>query len=235
MKSQEWKAGLIAGIPIALGYLSVSFGIGILAVQSGLTVFEAVILSLSNLTSAGQVAGIGVIAAGGSLLEMIATQFVINLRYALMGLSLTQKTDDTYHTPQRLIVSFGITDEIYALGASRPKQITPQYMYGIILISAAGWTLGTLIGAVAGEALPAAITDALGIMLYGMFIAICIPAAKKDRRIICAMAIAVALSILFRYVLTFISSGFAIILCALVAAVVCALLFPVQDSETDGQ
>ena len=107
----HFKNGLRDGIPIALGYLSVSFGFGILAVGLGLTPAEAVAISASNLTSAGQVAGVDIIAAGGTCLEMVITQLIINIRYSLMGLSLAQKLDKSFHTPQRLLVSYGITDE----------------------------------------------------------------------------------------------------------------------------
>ncbi len=229
MDKKEWKAGLIAGIPIALGYLSVSFGFGILAVRSGLNTWQAMLLSLTNLTSAGQAAGVAIIAEGGSLLEMAVTQFVINLRYALMGLTLTQKADEQFHTKQRLIASFGITDEIFAMASSREGKITPPYMYGMILIATVGWTLGTGLGAAAGTALPGQLTDALGIMLYGMFIAVCVPAAKRDRHILIVMVFAMAFSCVIRYCLPMITSGFSVIISALAAAFIGALLFPVKE------
>ncbi len=233
-KKNEWRDGLIAGIPIALGYLSVSFGFGILAMQGGLKVWEAVILSLTNLTSAGQAAGLAIIIEGGTLVEMAITQFVINLRYALMGLSLSQKTDEAFHTKERLLASFGITDEIFAMAAGREGKITPQYMYGMILIATAGWTMGTFLGAAAGALLPARLSDALGIMLYGMFIAVCVPAAKKDHKVAPVMLIAILFSLLFRYVLTAVTSGFAVILSALAAAVLGAVLFPIKDTPEGG-
>ena len=227
--NKEFREGLIAGIPISLGYLSVSFGIGIMAAAAGFNIFEAVILSAANLTSAGQVAGIEVIAAAGTIFEIIATQFVINLRYSLMALSLSQRLDDSFHTPQRMILAYGITDELFAVSYAREKKVSPPYMAGLILISAAGWVLGTFLGAAAGEILPVAITNALGIMLYGMFIAIVVPVLKKDRRVVYVVAAAIALSILFRYVITSVSSGFSVIICALGAALLGALLFPVDD------
>ena len=134
----DFKKGLIHGIPIALGYLSVSFGFGIMAVRAGLSVAAAVGISASNLTSAGQAAGISIIAAGGTYLEMALTQFIINLRYALMGLSLSQKLNDDFHTPQRLLVAFGITDEIFAVASAQEDRVSPVYMYGLILISFLG-------------------------------------------------------------------------------------------------
>ena len=225
---KEMREGALAGIPIALGYLSVSFGIGIMAVGAGFSILEAVILSAANLTSAGQVAGIEIIAAAGTVIEIIASQFVINLRYALMAISLSQRLDESFGTPQRLLVSYGITDEIFAVAYARKKKVTPAFMAGLILISGAGWVLGTLLGAAAGEILPVAVTNALGIMLYGMFIAIVVPVLKENRHVLYVAAAAIALSLLFRYVITCISSGFSVIICAVGASVFGALLFPID-------
>ena len=149
MNKLFWK-GIKDGVPIALGYLSVAFGFGILSVSMGLSVLQAVGISASNLTSAGQVAGVEIIAAGGTLIEIILTQIVINIRYSLMGISLSQKLDPSFGTLQRLIVSFGITDEIFAVSYAQKGKIKPIYMYGLIIIAFLGWTLGTLFGAAAG-------------------------------------------------------------------------------------
>ncbi len=229
--NSSFKKGLLHGIPIALGYLSVSFGFGIMAVQGGLSIAAAVGISLTNLTSAGQAAGVGIIAAGGTLIEMALTQFIINLRYSLMGISLSQKLDPSFHTPQRLLAAYGITDEIFAVVSSQKGKITPAYMYGLILIAALGWTAGTLFGAALGSILPAVLTQALGILLYGMFLAIIIPPAKKDYKILVVILLAAALSCLFKYVFTAVASGFAIIICAVAASAVGALLFPVKEED----
>ena len=225
--------GLAHGVPIALGYLSVSFGFGILAVGLGLPVWGTVLISLSNLTSAGQAAGVEIIAAAGTLMEMVLTQLVINIRYALMGFSLSQKLDNSFTTPRRLLISFGITDEVYAVAVSQPGTISAPYMLGLIALPVVGWTSGTLLGAVAGQLLPDAISSAMGIVLYGMFLAIILPPARKDRRVLVVVVLAALCSILCRYVLTFLSGGFAVILSALVAAVVGAILFPVEEEETE--
>ncbi len=230
MKS-NFMRGINHGIPIALGYLSVSFGFGILAVKSGLSALVSVIISATNLTSAGQAAGVGIIASGGALIEMAAAQFTINLRYALMALSLSQKLDKSFTTPKRMLASFGITDEIFAVASAREEVITASYMAGIILISFAGWTGGTLLGALAGQILPASVTSALGIMLYGMFIAIIVPPARKEKKILFVVILAAALSILIRYTITSISMGFAVIICAVIASAAGAVLFPVNDEE----
>ena len=143
------------GIPICLGYLSVSFGFGILAVRSGLSVFQSAAISATNLTSAGQLGGIDIIKAGGTLLEMALVQLTINIRYSLMALSLSQRLDKSFTFPHRLAASYGITDEIFAVCSALKEPITPAYMYGMLLIAAVGWIAGTAMGAAAGNLLPA--------------------------------------------------------------------------------
>lgn len=229
----NFTKGLKDGIPIALGYLSVSFGFGILAVSLGLSILQAVGISASNLTSAGQVAGVGIIAAGGTYLEMVLTELVINIRYSLMAISLSQKLDDSFHTPQRMLVAFGITDEIFAVASAQKGKLKPAYMYGLIAVSFVGWTAGTLLGAAAGQILPQALTDAMGIVLYAMFLAIVIPPAKEHKGVLAVAVMAVACSILFYYVFTAVSSGFATIICAIFAAVMGAILFPVEEEEEE--
>lgn len=225
--------GLMHGIPIALGYLSVSFGFGIMAVKSGLSPLEAAVISITNLTSAGQAAGVSIIAAGGSLFEMAVTQFVINIRYSLMSLSLSQKLDKSFSPLKRLIASYGITDEIFAVASVQDGKLKPAYMYGMILIAFIGWVGGTCAGALAGEFLPSIVTDAMGIVLYGMFLAIIIPPARKNKNILFVITVAAVISVIFKYVFTSVSSGFAVIISALIAAVLGALLFPVDDKEEE--
>ena len=221
--------GMKDGIPIGLGYLSVSFGFGILCINLGLSITSAVTISLTNLTSAGQVAGVGIIAACGTIVEMILAQLVINLRYSLFAISLSQKLDSSFTTPHRIVAAFGITDEIFAVSYAQEGKVKPWYMYGLILISAAGWVTGTFLGAAMGQILPAALSDALGIMLYGMFVAIVIPPARKERGVLVAAILAAICSMLFAYVFTFVSGGFAVIISAVVAAAACAMMFPVKE------
>lgn len=228
-----FRKGLTHGIPIALGYFSVSFGFGIMAVKSGLTALNAIIISLTNLTSAGQAAGVEIIAAGGAFIEMAVTQFVINLRYSLMGLSLSQKLDKSFTSIHRMIAAFGITDEIFAMASSQKEKLVPQYMYGLISVSALGWTSGTAAGAIAGNILPAAVTAAMGILLYGMFIAIIVPAARNSRKDLIVICFAAAFSMLFRYLLPEVSFGFAIIISSVAASVIGAVLFPIELAETE--
>lgn len=230
-RHKPFFTGMLHGIPIALGYLSVSFGFGILAVKAGLRIIEAVAISASNLTSAGQAAGVAVIAAGGTFAEILLTELVINLRYSLMAISLTQKMDGSFGTANRLTVAFGITDEIYAMAMSQPGKLSAAYMKGLILTPLLGWTAGTLLGGLAGEALPAAVTGALGILLYGMFIAVIIPPCKKEKKLFWVICMAAAVSSLLYYFAPFISAGFAVIISALSASAAAALLFPRKEGE----
>ena len=230
MKS-KFLRGITHGIPICLGYLSVSFGFGILAVKAGLSVFQAAAISATNLTSAGQKAGLDVIAAGGAIIEMILLQLTINIRYSLMALSLSQKLDKRFTTPHRLLASYGITDEIFAVCSAQKEPLTPAYMYGMIFIAAVGWVTGTALGAAAGELLPAAVSTAMEIVLYGMFIAIVIPPAKKQHGVLFAAVIAAALSVIFRFAVPALSEGFAMIISAVASALLAALIFPVKEEE----
>ena len=231
MVHNKIKAGLRDGIPIAAGYFSVSFTFGMLAVQDGMSPFHAVLISLLNLTSAGQFAGLTVIVSGASLLEMALTQLVINIRYALMSVSLSQKLDSSVKTFQRMLIAYGNTDEIFAVASSKPDSVGSRYMYGLIFLPVLGWVGGTLTGAVASTLLPAAVISALGVALYGMFIAIVVPVAKESREVLIVVGAALVFSTAFYYlpVLQEISSGFTIIICTVAAAGIGAVLFPVKE------
>lgn len=225
--------GLIDGVAIALGYLAVSFSVGIQASAVGIPVVWALIISMTNLTSAGQAAGINIIGAGGSLIEIAAAQLTINSRYFLMSLSLSQRLDGKYGSVHRLLSSFGITDEIFAVASSKPYPVKPSYMYGLVTLPYIGWALGTLLGAIAGSLLPNIITSSLGIMLYGMFIAIVLPPVKKKPRLLYVVIPAAAISciIYFLPALDFISGGFSVIISTVIAATVGALLFPLETED----
>lgn len=229
----EFKTGLKDSVPIAIGYLSVSFSFGIVALKGGLTVFQAVLTSITNITSAGQFAGLGIMAAGGTILEMCLTQFIINLRYALMSLSLSQKLSKEVKLWHRLIIAFANTDEVFAVAMMHNKDLTIKYMLGLQIPPILGWTAGTALGAVACNLLPVSLTSALGIALYGMFAAIVIPQAKKSRPVMIVVITALALSCIIYYVpvLSGISSGIAIIICTVAASLIGAWLFPVDEKE----
>ena len=230
MKNKFVK-GMRHGVPIMLGYLSVSFGFGVLCIQQNLSILAAVGISVTNRTSAGQVAGVGVIAAGGSMLEMILCQLVINLRYSLMSLSLSQRLAPSVTLPHRLLLANGITDEVFAVASAQDEPLSPSYLYGLSFTPFLGWSVGTLLGAIAGDIMPASVTAALSLMLYGMFIAIILPPAKKDRKVLLVILFAAAVSVLIHFLLPMVSSGFAVIIAALVASVIGALFFPVSEQE----
>ena len=225
------RDGLRHGIPIGLGYLSVAFAFGIQAVALGLQPLQALLISMTNVTSAGQLAGISLMAAGSSLMEMALTQLTINLRYALMSLSLSRKLDGSMGTLQRMIFSFANTDEIFAVASSQPGKIGKHYLYGLMLAPWIGWSLGTFLGAAAGTLLPAFVRSALGIAIYGMFLAIILPPARKSRPVRFVVLTAVALSLCFHYIpgLNTVSSGFVIIICGVLAAALGAWRFPAEE------
>lgn len=223
----DFVCGLRAGIPIALGYLSVSFAFGIQATLAGLTPLQAALISMTNLTSAGQLAGLQVMAAGAPLVEMALTQLVINLRYALMSLTLTQKFDSGMGTGKRMLAAFGNTDEIFAVSAGQPGPVTGRFFAGLVCLPYIGWASGTLLGAMGGQILPAQFTSALGLALYGMFLAVIIPPCKKHRNVLAVVTLSAALSVGLRLLWPALSGGMVIIACAVGAAALGAVLFPV--------
>ncbi len=234
----SFKKGIIDGLPICFGYLSVAFAFGIFAVDGGLTILQALLISMTNVTSAGQLAGVPIVLGSGLLTELAATQFVINLRYALMSVSLSQKLGKSVSMLDRFIISFVNTDEVFAVASGNKQNVGKRYLYGLILTPYIGWSLGTLLGAIAGNILPEIIISALGIAIYAMFIAIVVPVAKDSKPTALCALFAIVLSCLFNYLpaLKAVPSGFVIIICAVVASVLFALLFPIsQENEVAEQ
>ena len=233
-KTLTYTQGLKDGLPIGLGYLSVSFAFGVTAVSLGLPQLLALLISATNLTSAGQLAGVVIIAALGSVVQIILTQLVINARYFLMSLTLTQKLDKKFTLLDRLLCAFGITDEIFAVAVTQKSPVTRNYFLGLMTLPYIGWTGGTILGAVFGGILPPILVNALNIALYAMFIAIFIPAAMQNKKIIPVILISVGISCLFTFVpfLQVVQSGFVYVIAALLAAVVGAILFPIDDEPT---
>lgn len=231
----SFSKGVRNGLPICFGYLSVAFAFGIFACGSGLTVAEALLISATNVTSAGQLAAVPIIAGGGTLLELAVSQLVINLRYALMSVSLSQRLGGSVRLLDRFLVAFVNTDEVFAVAMAQNAPVGRRYLYGLILTPYLGWALGTLLGAVAGNLLPTVVISALGLAIYAMFIAIVLPKVKNHRPTALCVAIAVLLSCAFYYIplLQKIPSGFSVILCSVVAAAVAALVCPVKG-EDDG-
>ncbi len=232
-QNNSFIKGVVDGLPICFGYLSVAFAFGIFAVGKGFSVLEALFISMSNVTSAGQQAAIPIIASGGSFIELAVAQLVINARYALMSVSLSQKLDSNVRLFDRFVISFVNTDEVFAVASGKEGTVGRNYLYGLILTPYLGWSLGTLFGAGAGNILPAAIVSALGIAIYGMFVAIVVPETKKSKATAFCVLTAIALSCAFEYIpiLSVVPSGFAIIICAVVASAVFAVVAPIGEES----
>ena len=234
--NKDFLEGAKDSVPIAVGYFSVSFTFGIMAAGYGISPLTAGMISLTNVTSAGQFAGLTLMMANASYIEMFLTQLVINLRYALMSLSLTQKLAPNMNTPRRLLTSYAVTDEIFAVAVTKDKPLPLPYMLGLEWIPILSWTAGTIAGGIANNLLPASVQSALGLALYGMFVAIVLPPMRESRAVFYVALIALLCSCLFYYVPLFakVSSGFSIIISTLLAAGAGALLFPREEpSEAD--
>lgn len=221
------------GVPIALGYLAVSFAFGIIATSAGLSAFETVLISMFNVTSAGQLAAVPIIAGGGGYIELIATQLVINLRYSLMSTSLSQRLGASVRTKDRFLISFMNTDEIFATAISKRSLLGSKYLYSLILFPYLGWTAGTALGAIAGNVLPQILVSALGMALYAMFIAIVLPVAKTSASTALCVVVSALLSAIFYFVpyLSAIPSGFTIIIIAVSVSVIFAIAAPMADED----
>lgn len=228
----SFKKGFICGVPICIGYFSVSFAFGIFSVQSGLSVIETFIISLANLTSAGQLAGVPIIVGGGTYLELMLTQLIINSRYALMSVSLSQKLGKSITTLDRFFISFFNTDEIFAVATSNKNNVGRKYMYGLATPPIIGWNTGTLLGAIVGDILPDMISSALSIAIYGMFIAIIVPNAKKEKAILYCVIISIVLSCIFNSIKS-IPGGFTIIICALISSAIMAIVSPIDEGKVN--
>ncbi len=232
---KNYKMGLIAGFPIGLGYLSVSFTFGIMAISLGLYWWQALLISMFTLTSAGQLAAITIMVNPARYLEMVISQTTINVRYAFMSISLSQKVDSKFKGIWKWLLGFFITDEIFAL-AIQKNNVTRSYFLGLGTLPYFGWAIGTLTGALIGNVIPEVIMNALCLAIYGMFIAILAPVAKKNKTVLASILIAILFSVIFYYVplINMVPSGIAISISAVLAAVICSILFPVKgDKENE--
>lgn len=227
----DFRSGLRKGIPIALGYIPVAFTFGLLAVSGGISPWIAVAISLTNLTSAGQFAGANLIIAGAPLLEITVTTFVVNIRYLLMSLSLSQKVIPRTSMLKRGIMAFGITDETFAVASLEQEDISFRYMLGLVSCPYLGWAVGTALGALICSVLPPALQNSMGIALYAMFIALIVPGAKRSRAALAVTLIAVVISSLFTWApyLKQISPGWSIIIATVITCLCGALFFPRED------
>lgn len=233
MNKREFKEGIRDGLPICLGYVSVSMAFGLTAVKSGMPIWSAILISLTNLTSAGQFAGTNLLIAHSSYMELALTTFVINIRYFLMSLSVSQKVDKDFGVKERLITSFGVTDEVFAVSMQRRSELTFSYMLGLIVTPILGWTGGTALGAMATSLLPETLTDAMGIALYGMFIAIIVPPAREHKSVLFAVLLAIAMSYAFTYlpILSVFSGGWSVIIITVTVSALAAWLFPIPEED----
>ena len=227
----EFKKGCKKGIPIALGYFPVSFSFGVLVVSSGLPVGLATLISLTNLTSSGQFAGVSLMLTNASYIEIALTLLMINARYFLMSLSLSQKIDKKMSFIQRMIISFGITDETFSVASLESGVLTFPFMLGFILVPILGWSLGTVCGELFMNLLPMILQNALSIALYGMFLAIIIPECKGSKKVLEVVLVSICVSCLLYYVPVFesISSGFALIISTMSGAIYGALRYPIEE------
>ena len=229
----DFRDGCRDAIPVCLGYIAVSFAFGIERSKIGMSVFQAIMTSLLNVTSAGQFSALEIIARNGSFIELAILQLIINLRYMLMSTALSQKLDPELGTGYRLGISYGVTDEIFALSVLKKGKLYPLYSYGLIFISVFGWVLGTGLGAFAGQIMPQRIISCLGLAIYGMFIAIIIPDTRTSKPVLMVVIAAMALSTIFTFApyLKAISSGFRIIIITVFVAAIAAVYAPVKEEE----
>ena len=236
-RKEAFLKGMKAGIPIALGYLAVSFSLGIAAKAVGLTAFQGFLASLLNSASAGEYAMFSLIGAGASIIELIFVSIVANGRYLLMSCALGQRFSEDTPLIHRFGVGLYITDEIFSLSVSIPGKLNPYINYGAIAVAVPSWAVGTALGIIAGNILPARIVSALSVALYGMFIACFIPPAKKDRVLLFAIPVCFLLSYLaFRLpYIGELSEGTRAVILTVVIASVLAIAFPVKDEEEEVQ
>ena len=223
-----FRHGIRDGMPICLGYFPVAFAFGIFATGQGLSVLEVILISMLNVTSAGQLASVPLFVSAAPFYEMALTQLVINLRYSLMSVTLSQKVDSTVRLPDRFAIAFVNTDEVFAVSSAKEGKVGRPFLYGLILPPYLGWLAGTVLGALAGDILPEILVASLGIAIYGMFLSIILPAARDSRAVLAAELIAAAISCLLTYTpyLNRVSSGFAIIISAVMASLLLAILAP---------
>lgn len=231
-----FRRGVRDGMPIALGYFAVAFTLGIAAKNAGFTAVQALVESLTNNASAGEYAVFSLAAAGAGYWEVAVMTLVANARYLLMSCSLSQKLDPAVSLGHRMLLAFDVTDEIFGVSIAYPGRLNPWYTYGAVSVAIPGWGLGTFFGVIAGSALPARLVSALSVGLYGMFLAIIVPPARKSRVVLALVLLSFAASFLAARwsALAGVSSGIKTIVLTVVLSLGAALLFPVEDGEGAG-
>lgn len=227
------REGFRDGIPIGLGYLAVSFSLGVAARNAGLSAFQGFLVSLLNNASAGEYAGFTVIAANGAYFEIFLMTLIANARYLLMSCALSQKFSPDTPLIHRIFVGYDVTDEIFGITIARPGMLDPFYSYGAILIAAPAWAGGTALGVIAGNLLPARAVSALSVALFGMFLAVIIPPARKNRVIALFVLVSFAASFAATYLplISQLSGGTRTIILTVLISAIAAILFPVNEEE----
>ncbi|MBR5792485.1 MAG: AzlC family ABC transporter permease [Ruminiclostridium sp.] len=235
MNRKQFTRGLRTGIPISLGYLAVSFTMGITAKNAGLTAFQATLTSLLVNASAGQYAAFTMMAANSGFLELAIMEAVTNARYILMSCALSQKLPSTAKLWQRMTIGFNVNDEIFGMAIAEPDKLNPYYYFGMMAIAMPGWALGTFLGTSVGNILPASAVSALSVGLYGMFLAVIIPASKKSKIILGVVIVSMAASFAMEVIPLFgaIASGTRTIILTVVIASAAAILFPVKEEAKE--
>lgn len=233
-RRQAFQDGVRDGMPIALGYLAVSFTLGTAIQKAGMTAFQGMLASFLNNASAGEYVGFSLIAAGAAYWEMAMMTLITNARYLLMSCALSQKFAPGAALIHRLLVGYAVTDEIFGISIARPGYLNPFYNYGAMAVAMPGWAIGTWLGVVVGNILPLRAASALSVALYGMFLAVIIPPARKDRVVASLVMVSFAASFLAERLpfLSGISGGTRTILLTVVIAGVAAMMFPVAGDET---
>ena len=238
LSNRQWYArGLKAGVPIGLGYLAVAFTLGIAAKNAGLTAFQATLTSFLINASAGEFVGFTLIGAGASYLEVAIMELVANARYLLMSFSLSQKLSPKTGVGHRMLIGWYVTDEVFGVSISAPGYLNPFYTYGAISLACPGWAIGTCLGVIVGNILPASLVSALSVGLYGMFIAIFVPPSKTSKVIAGLVLVSMALSFAFNRIPAFdaISSGIKTIILTVAISAAAALLFPIREVKKDAE
>lgn len=227
----NWQSGLRDGFPLGIAYFAVAFAFGIVAAKSHVSIFDSFLISLTNLTSAGQFTGLGLIAAKVSYVEMFLTQIILNIRYLIMSCSLSQKYDADLPLIHRAITSFAVTDEMFGVVCCQPGKVSPFYTYGLLFMTVPSWCLGTVCGCFSGSLLPKALVSALGIVVYSLFFAIVVPPSKHDKvvRNVCVASMIMAVALAYLPYVKTLSSGMRIMIITLVVSGVAAILCPVKD------
>lgn len=234
-KKVHFARGVRDGIPIMLGYLAVSFTLGIAARNAGLTALQAALASLTNNASAGEFVGFTLIASGASYLEMAVMELVANARYLLMSCAMSQKLAPDTPLRHRLLIGYDLTDEIFGISMAQPGHLNPYYAYGAFVVAIPGWAVGTYLGVLMGNILPARVVSALSVGLYGMFLAVIVPPARKNRFLCGLIVVAMAASALFAVLplIAQLSEGMRIIILTVVISAAAAILHPVKDEAAD--